>query len=279
MPIISVVGHFCCDKFEEIPNEKVANKSNITLIKYNRDYIKLISILAYDERKALMVKLENDVDSIELETQKLQSELQALQAKRQEQTFELLNKINTHPNDDIEDVTEDEDEEPIIFSGGFLDEPLTGNNSKNGHYDNILTNEQLYEGPHQEPSALYDELQRRLRIKTTCLDYMALQSPDNTRIKATGSPGSNSSSGNSSGSGASYEKSVRFSDREMILSTPELPDLPSESSQKAKSILKAGETGSANGVNGDNTDSNSDTGLSSLHSSSDEGTYVLDTLV
>ena len=27
------------------------------------------------------------------------------------------------------------------------------------------------------------------------------------------------------------------------------------------------------------TDSNSDTGLSSLHSSSDEGTYVLDTLV
>ena len=68
----------------------------------------LISILAYDERKALMVKLEHDVDSIELETQKLQSELQALQAKRQEQTFELLNKINTHPNDDIEDVTEDE---------------------------------------------------------------------------------------------------------------------------------------------------------------------------
>jgi hypothetical protein len=27
------------------------------------------------------------------------------------------------------------------------------------------------------------------------------------------------------------------------------------------------------------TDSNSDTGLSSLHSSSDEGTYILDTLV
>merc|ERR1712228_680500 len=131
---------------------------------------------------------------------------------------------------------------------------------------NILTSEQLYEGTQQEPGALYDELQRRLRIKTTVVsnvsdpqlhdlgrlgldDCLRLQSPDNdacNRIKATGSPGSNSSSGNSSGSGASYEKSVRFNDREMILSTPELPDLPSESSQKAKSILKAGETGSAN---------------------------------
>merc|ERR1712113_622180 len=182
----------------------------------------------------------------------------------------------------------------------------TAKNITNGHYDNILTNEQLYnEGPHhQEPSALYDELQRRLRIKTTCLEDFRLQSPDiNTRIKATGSPGSNSSSGNSSGSAASYEKSVRFSDREMILSTPELPDLPndqinsscnsSSSNSKAKSILKAGEVAAmamassmaqnSNGTiingHGDNTDSNSDTGLSSLHSSSDEGTYVLDTLV
>merc|ERR1712203_373277 len=124
-----------------------------------------------------------------------------------------------------------------------------------------------------------------LRIKTTCLEDFRLQSPDiNTRIKATGSPGSNSSSGNSSGSAASYEKSVRFSDREMILSTPELPDLPSEitnnsscnsSSSKAKSILKAGEVAAmamasmapnSNGAiihGGDNTDSNSDTGLSS----------------
>ena len=91
----------------------------------------------------------------------------------------------------------------------------------------------------------------------------------------------------------------------MILSTPELPDLPndqinnvsscnsSSSNSKAKSILKAGEVAAmamassmaqnSNGAiingHGDNTDSNSDTGLSSLHSSSDEGTYVLDTLV
>ena len=30
MPIISAVGLFCCDKFEEIPNEKVSNMSNLT---------------------------------------------------------------------------------------------------------------------------------------------------------------------------------------------------------------------------------------------------------
>ena len=341
----------------ELKDLRTTNDAAGQEIDYNRHLISSMR-LAYDERKALMAKLEQDVDSIDLETAKLQQELSALQTKRQEQTFELLNKIHTShdPNDDdIGDVTEDEDddeEEPIIFSGGFLSDsienPLAGiaptinltcgsqvqtlvGGAKNGgghvgvpnnisyadhlstttasitnttgHYDNILTNEQLYEGPHQEPSALYDELQRRLRIKTTCLeDFRNLQSPDmiNTRIKATGSPGSNSSSGNSSGSAASYEKSVRFSDREMILSTPELPDLPSDispiscnssSNSKAKSILKASEvaamamasmapnSNSAIIHGGDNTDSNSDTGLSSLHSSSDEGTYVLDTLV
>lgn len=350
----------------ELKDLRTTNDAAGQEIDYNRHLISSMR-LAYDERKALMAKLEQDVDSIDLETAKLQQELQALQTKRKEQTFELLNKIHTShdPNDDdIGDVTEDDDEEeeePIIFSGGFLSDhsevPLAGappgmnltcgsqvqvvgcgtaknitngvvvpnssNNisyadhlsttttastTTNGHYDNILTNEQLYnEGPHhQEPSALYDELQRRLRIKTTCLEDFRLQSPDiNTRIKATGSPGSNSSSGNSSGSAASYEKSVRFSDREMILSTPELPDLPndqinnisscnsSSSNSKAKSILKAGEVAAmamassmaqnSNGAiingHGDNTDSNSDTGLSSLHSSSDEGTYVLDTLV
>ena len=30
MPIISAVGLFCCDKFEEIPNEKVVNVSKLT---------------------------------------------------------------------------------------------------------------------------------------------------------------------------------------------------------------------------------------------------------
>ena len=30
MPIISAVGLFCCDKFEETPNEKVVNMSKLT---------------------------------------------------------------------------------------------------------------------------------------------------------------------------------------------------------------------------------------------------------
>ena len=30
MPIISAVGLFCCDKFEEIPNEKVSDLSKLT---------------------------------------------------------------------------------------------------------------------------------------------------------------------------------------------------------------------------------------------------------
>ena len=251
-------------------------------IDQNRHLISSMRV-AYDERKALMDQLEKDVDSIELEGQRLQQELQAIQTKRQEQTFEILSQIPLNNDQDL--GSEDELEEPIIFSGGFLDD-------KNpGHY-NILTNEQLYEmsnGAKNEPSALYDELQRRLRIKTSCLDHdlrASLPSPDSHRIKATGSPGSNSSSGNSSGSGVSYEKSVRFSDRQLILSTPELPDLQPSNHQLSgkKSILKAEHpnvpvSSTNSNQNGDNTDSNSDTGLSSLHSSSDEGTYVLDTLV
>ena len=257
-------------------------------IDQNRHLISSMRV-AYDERKALMDQLEKDVDSIELEGQRLQQELQAIQTKRQEQTFEILSQIPLNNDQDLGSEDDEDDlEEPIIFSGGFLDEK-SGNNP--GHY-NILTNEQLYEmsnGAKNEPSALYDELQRRLRIKTSCLDHdlrASLPSPDSHRIKATGSPGSNSSSGNSSGSGVSYEKSVRFSDRQLILSTPELPDLQPSNHQLSgkKSILKAEHpnvpvSSTNSNQNGDNTDSNSDTGLSSLHSSSDEGTYVLDTLV
>ena len=108
---------------------------------------------------------------------------------------------------------------------------------------------------------------------------------------------------------------MRFSERDLIMATPDLPPLPPDDFQQlrgaascssrslaaavenskggrgvgessdsaaatgstaaksyAKSILKAVDP------SGD-LDSNSDTGLSSLHSSSDEGTYVLDTLV
>ena len=130
------------------------------------------------------------------------------------------------------------------------------------------------------------------------------------RSDATGSPGS--SSGNSSGSSNS-EKSVRFSDRDLIMATPDLPPLPPDDFQQQRGAVSriptaaAGKstTGRACGGSSDSPaaagaaaaaksfaksilkavdpsgdlDSNSDTGLSSLHSSSDEGTYVLDTLV
>ena len=39
MPIISVVGLFCYDKFEETPNEKVANMSKLT-----KSYFSVFSI-------------------------------------------------------------------------------------------------------------------------------------------------------------------------------------------------------------------------------------------
>ena len=35
MPIISAVGLFCCDKFEETPNEKVVNMSKLTKSYFN----------------------------------------------------------------------------------------------------------------------------------------------------------------------------------------------------------------------------------------------------
>merc|ERR1712223_2241395 len=231
----------------ELKDLRTSNDQAGREIDQNRHLISSMR-LAYDERKALMAKLEKDVDIIELEGQRLQKELRAIQSKRQEQTFEML---SSHVTANITDMDLDGSSEnsncenstnsPIIFSGGFLD---SGQESKvltsNGHYQDqhILTSEQLYEGPQQEPGALYDELQRRLRIKSTAdppdsriqgiqgiqgiqaiqgiqgiqdpivyqgslhdLDCLRLQSPDNdacNRIKATGSPGSNSSSGNSS---------------------------------------------------------------------------------
>ena len=38
MHIISVVGLFCCDKFEETPNEKVVNMSKLTKSYFNVSY-------------------------------------------------------------------------------------------------------------------------------------------------------------------------------------------------------------------------------------------------
>jgi hypothetical protein len=82
------------------------------------------------------------------------------------------------------------------------------------------------------------------------------------RTSVTGTPES-SSSGNSSGS--SSEKSVRF-----------CLDPPVTSSSSTNRLGKG--SGKLRERSGDG-DNNSDTGLSSLHSSSDEGTYEIGTLV
>ena len=371
-------------------------------IEANRKLIRSMKA-AFDERRALVAKLEEDVSSVESEGHQLRAELASIQESRQRQTLEILSKHNmNHQIDedseiegDDDDSECDEEEMPILFAdAAFLknDEPDMVSPMlspivqppppasmllRNGHFQ--ISNEQLYDQNHlsshnptgnnkrpnmygsqgfqqQDPRSLYDELQRRLQIKTTelnenCEELQTLQ-PNyksgisghlgnemmmydqniTNRITATGSPGSASSSGNSSGSGGSYGshgdgKTVRFSEMDMRLGTPELPDhlddLFPPSSAAARDYRKHREisasttslsentkgnrkmvarpngntsnprrpqdASSSNGVtsgakpksmdNVGDTDSNSDTGLSSLHSSSDEGTYVLDTLV
>ena len=389
-------------------------------IEANRKLIRSMKA-AFDERRALVAKLEEDVSSVESEGHQLRAELASIQESRQRQTLEILSKHNTeHHIDEDSEIEGDDDESdceeeemPILFAdAAFLknDDPhdnrIPGIVSpmlspivhppppasmllRNGHFQ--ISNEQLYDQNHlsshnptgnskhpnmygsqgfqqQDPRSLYDELQRRLQIKTNELQenceelqtlqptykssisghlgngMMMLDQNITNRITATGSPGSASSSGNSSGSGGSYGsqgdgKTVRFSEMDMRLATPELPDhfddlfppstIPARANQRpyrkhsedssrgnlasstslsdaskgsSRKMLSRsnGNNGnqkglqdshSANGVgNGTNskpksmdnvgdTDSNSDTGLSSLHSSSDEGTYVLDTLV
>ena len=41
MPKISAVGLFCCDKFEETPNEKVSNMSKLSKSYFSPNYVNL----------------------------------------------------------------------------------------------------------------------------------------------------------------------------------------------------------------------------------------------
>ncbi len=170
-----------------------------------------------------------------------------------------------------------------------------------GHFR--ISNEELYFHNHvasptvtpvlaKNPRVLYEQLQRKTHYKLPQSDLEELRllsdqppvcNADASRSVVTGSPGSASSSGNSSGSGGGgSEKSVRFSDRDTVLSTPELPPDPPCGRGGSTVALQSTSKSSARKSMSDpmaDTDSNSDTGLSSLHSSSDEGTYILDTLV
>ncbi|XP_042211747.1 ras association domain-containing protein 10-like [Homarus americanus] len=80
----------------------------------------------------------------------------------------------------------------------------------------------------------------------------------------------------SSRSSTSSEASTSSSTSGINSKTPSSSAPSKTSSSSPPSSSKTNETG---GKDTDSTDSNSDTGLSSLHSSSDEGVYVLDTLV
>ena len=295
---------------------------------------------AVDARQAIVTRLERDVGSAELEGRHLEMQLRAIEDRRQQTIDFLQNMTHDGPDIDFDELDRDDDADddgdgvsgPILFADAiFLRQdssirppppappasslpppPLL---SGNGHFLNDghfrISNEELYSANHlsssssasNNPRMLYDQLQRRLQIKTSSpdldeLQLLAGQQPgctDVNRISATGSPGSASSSGNSSGSGGcGSEKSVRFSDRDLILSTPELPDLPLPLSRPRPKTdpAKVGPPGVVSSTSksstlkpmssdshGGDTDSNSDTGLSSLHSSSDEGTYILDTLV
>lgn len=279
---------------------------------------------AFDARQAMVTRLEHDVGSAEQEGRHLEMQLRAIEDRRQ-QTIDLLQRMSLgQPDFDFDELDEVDEEGPILYADSLFLRPdssvrapppsssslppssilRTGHFLNDGHFR--ISNEELYAAnpvsvsSSNNPRMLYDQLQRRLQIKTSASDLEELhllssQQPgctDISRISATGSPGSASSSGNSSGSGGcGSEKSVRFSDRDLILSTPELPDLPISRSlvrPKLDSIpvgpsssgtVKASALKSAMSDPLGDTDSNSDTGLSSLHSSSDEGTYILDTLV
>lgn len=225
-------------------------------IDYNRDLIHSMKA-AFIERKALVSKLEEDVGHIEIEGQKLEVELKRVMSDSDLWLSTQFDQELTLPPPHF-DIDDDED---------LIKDILASDNPCDRYQ---LSSSQLYEenNPKVNPT----------KHNTDDDLYKLHILPD--RINATGSPGS--SSGNStSGCGTGSEKSVRFCDRDTIMATPDLPPLPqgdfpgqksSNVSSYTKSILKSVDP------SGD-LDSNSDTGLSSLHSSSDEGTYVLDTLV
>ena len=136
--------------------------------------------------------------------------------------------------------------------------------------DQILLLDDVPDEIESELNVLTEQTEVGVRQETGKLSLSSGQSSfdPSGRTSATGTPES-SSSGNSSGS--SSEKSVRF-----CLDRRKLEPMTSSSGRcSGKSPGKIRE----NSGGGGDADTNSDTGLSSLHSSSDEGTYEIGTLV
>lgn len=126
----------------------------------------------------------------------------------------------------------------------------------------------------EEDNNVYYEL-KELNMKAKSL-LDGRSSGGSIRVADTASPGSSSSSGNSSFS----EKSVRFNEQDIdgaVRASKGGFKFATKSAKFTKSILKPIE--SLMRTTNDDGDSNSDTGLSSLHSSTDEGSYEMGTLV
>ncbi len=272
---------------------------------------------AFRERRRLAERLEEDMGSAETETRRLQQELREMATSTTyddpvtelsvcgdlEEEEELrLPPLLIPPPEDEED---DQDLLRDVFGG------VGASSSSVSKY--LLSNSQLYPSPQlqqqqQQQQQHLRRLQQQLPMPHQLTTRHHPQLPPVSqadpiaarRISATGSPGSNSSSSNgsssSSGCGTAGSSSSSNDGGATALSrasnaTPDLPPLPpgdfmpppGASASKSggrtrqhqammKHLLKSADP------SGD-LDSNSDTGLSSLHSSSDEGTYVLDTLV
>lgn len=111
---------------------------------------------AFDERKAIVSRLERDVNVVESEGMKLEMELQRIVTQRMQREFsgELMIGGRGRAPDEADEA--DDDEEDVEEE--LLNEIL-------GMSDDRLSNSQLYEDK-QRQNQLYSRLQK-LHIKTT----------------------------------------------------------------------------------------------------------------
>ena len=162
---------------------------------------------AFDARQAMVVRLEQDVGSAEQEGRHLEQQLRAIEDRRQ-QTIDLLQRMTLdHPDFDFDELDDDEEDEgPILYADSLFLRPETSvrggppSSSLNpppastlintGHFLNDghfrISNEELYSANPvsatssantllgKDPRMLYDQLQRRLQIKTTTSDLEEL---------------------------------------------------------------------------------------------------------
>ena len=348
--------HIACAK-EQLERLKVANDDASKLIEKNRGSIEDID-KKVKEGKATLKHLEYDVNVIEKESRKLNKELEKVlkieidieSNALEPSSADISNKTKDSPENDnekggvsvlsdsldisvcTEDVTimsrisgsaDNSNNEDSVDSSTMFPELLQLDNSKSngliqGGTESFFLKPEIQNSSHSMEGKPGGPNQL-LPINTDINIVHRVGCYEDIRLAINGSPAGSgaSSSGNSS------DKSVRFSDTEIIHPhheyntsssslTPDLPDLPdqpasrgsyttamkngcnssimsllaksSSTSSIGKPILKSqrtndGKKGNGADGNADVDTDNSDTGLSSLHSSSDEATFDAGTLV